>query len=244
MHFVSVIMPYFKKKEYVEKSILSVINQTYKNLELIIIYDDESMDDFDYISNICRKFKNIKIIKNIENLGAGESRNIGIKTATGDLIAFIDADDYWYEKKIEKQINFLQKNNYKFIFCNYIKKSQNSEREIICNKKYLDYSNLLKSCDIGLSTVLIETNLIKQNLFPNLKTKEDYVVWLQITKKEIQAYCLNEILVIWNNSKNSLSSNIIQKILDGYKVYRVYEKFSLFKSFLLLIVLSINLIRK
>ncbi len=244
MHFVSVIMPYFKKKEYVEKSILSVINQTYKNLELIIIYDDESMDDFDYISNICRKFKNIKIIKNIENLGAGESRNIGIKTATGDLIAFIDADDYWYEKKIEKQINFLQKNNYKFIFCNYIKKSQNSEREIICNKKYLDYSNLLKSCDIGLSTVLIETNLIKQNLFPNLKTKEDYVVWLQITKKEIQAYCLNEILVIWNNSKNSLSSNIIQKILDGYKVYRVYEKFSLFKSFLLLIVLSINSIRK
>ena len=244
MHFVSVIMPYFKKKEYVEKSILSVINQTYKNLELIIIYDDESMDDFDYISNICRKFKNIKIIKNIENLGAGESRNIGIKTATGDLIAFIDADDYWYEKKIEKQINFLQKNNYKFIFCNYIKKSQNSEREIICNKKYLDYSNLLKSCDIGLSTVLIETNLIKQNLFPNLKTKEDYVVWLQITKKEIQAYCLNEILVIWNNSKNSLSSNIIQKILDGYKVYRVYEKFSLFKSFLLLIILSLNSIRK
>ena len=244
MHFVSVIMPYFKKKEYVEKSILSVINQSYKNLELIIIYDDESMEDFGYISNICDKFKNIKVIRNIKNLGAGESRNIGIKSATGDLIAFIDADDYWYEKKLEKQINFLQKNNYKFIFCNYIKKSQNNEKEIVCKKKYLNYSNLLNSCDIGLSTVLIETNLIKQNLFPNLKTKEDYVVWLQITKKEIPAYCLNEILVIWNNSKNSLSSNITQKILDGYKVYRVYEKFSFFKSFLLLIVLSLNSIRK
>ena len=121
MYFVSVIMPYFKKKEYVEKSILSVINQSYKNLELIIIYDDESMDDFEYISKICNKFKNIKIIKNIKNLGAGESRNIGIKSATGDLVAFIDADDYWYEEKLEKQINFLQKNNYKFIFCNYIK---------------------------------------------------------------------------------------------------------------------------
>ena len=167
MRFVSVIMPYFKKKEYVERSILSVINQTYKNLELIIIYDDESMDDFKYISNICGKFKNIKIIKNTENLGAGESRNIGIKIATGDLIAFIDADDYWYEKKLEKQINFLQKNNYKFIFCNYIKKSRNREKEIVCKKKQLGYSNLLKSCDIGLSTVLIETNLIKKNFFPN-----------------------------------------------------------------------------
>ena len=244
MHLVSVIMPYFKKKEYVERSILSVINQTYKNLELILIYDDESMDDFEYISNICGKFKNIKIIKNIKNLGAGESRNIGIKSATGDLVAFIDADDYWYEEKLEKQINFLQKNNYKFIFCNYIKKTQNKEKEIVCDKRYLTYSNLLKSCDIGLSRVLIETNLIKENLFPNLKTKEDYVVWLQITKKEIQAYCLNEILVIWNNSKNSLSSNIIQKILDGYKVYRVYEKFGLLKSFVLLIILSLNSLRK
>tara|TARA_A100001011_G_C14236509_1_gene811258 strand:+ start:692 stop:1405 length:714 start_codon:yes stop_codon:yes gene_type:complete len=237
-------MPYFKKKEYVEKSILSVINQSYKNLELIIIYDDESMDDFEYISKICNKFKNIKIIKNIKNLGAGESRNIGIKSATGDLVAFIDADDFWYEEKLEKQINFLKKNNYKFIFCNYIKKSQNSEKEVVCKKKYLGYSNLLKSCDIGLSTVLIETNLIKKNLFPSLKTKEDYVVWLQITKKEIQAYCLNEILVIWNNSKNSLSSNTIQKILDGYKVYRVYEKFSFLKSFMLLIILSLNSIKK
>ena len=108
----------------------------------------------------------------------------------------------------------------------------------------MGYSNLLKSCDIGLSTVLIETNLIKKNLFPSLKTKEDYVVWLQITKKEIQAYCLNEILVIWNNSKNSLSSNTIQKILDGYKVYRVYEKFSFLKSFMLLIILSLNSIKK
>ena len=244
MYFVSVIMPYFKKKEYVEKSILSVINQSYKNLELIIIYDDESMDDFEYISKICNKFKNIKIIKNIKNLGAGESRNIGIKFATGDLVAFIDADDYWYEKKLEKQINFLQKNNYKFTFCNYVKKSQNSEKEIACKKKYLSYSNLLKSCDIGLSTVLIETNLIKENLFPNLKTKEDYIVWLQITKKKVQAYCLNEVLVIWNNSKNSLSSNTIQKILDGYKVYRVYQKFSIIKSLLLLIILSFNSIRK
>ena len=244
MYFVSVIMPYFKKKEYVEKSILSVINQTYKNLELIIIYDDESMEDYGFIFNICKKFKNIKIIKNIKNLGAGESRNIGIKSATGDLVAFIDADDYWYEEKLEKQINFLQKNNHKFIFCNYIKKSQNSEKEIVCKKEYLGYSNLLKSCDIGLSTVLIEANLIKENLFPNLKTKEDYVVWLQITKRKIQAYCLNEILVIWNNSKNSLSSNIIQKILDGYKVYRVYEKFGLVKSFVLLIILSLNSLRK
>ena len=103
---------------------------------------------------------------------------------------------------------------------------------------------LLKSCDIGLSTVLIKSNLIKKNLFPNLKTKEDYVVWLNITKQKINAYCLDETLVIWNNTKNSLSSNVSQKILDGYKVYRVYEKFNLLKSIFYLIILSLNSFKK
>ena len=77
-----------------------------------------------------------------------------------------------------------------------------------------------------------------------MTTKEDYVVWLQITKKNIQAYCLDEILVIWNNSKNSLSSNTMQKISDGYKVYRIYQKFSVLKSLFFLILLSLNSLKK
>tara|TARA_A100001011_G_scaffold397675_1_gene499454 strand:- start:1462 stop:2175 length:714 start_codon:yes stop_codon:yes gene_type:complete len=237
-------MPYFKKKEYVEKSILSVMHQTYSNLELIIVYDDESLDDYHYILNISEKFKNIKIIKNDKNVGAGESRNIGIKSANGNLVAFIDADDYWYKEKLEKQIKFLDENNYQFIFCNYIKKNKNREKKILFKNKYLDYFSLLKSCDIGLSTVLVKTDLINKNLFPNLVTKEDYVVWLKITKNNINAYCLDETLVIWNNSKNSLSSNIIQKILDGYKVYKVYQNFSILKSLLYLTILSLNSLRK
>ena len=244
MYFVSVIMPYFKKKEYVERSILSVINQTYKNLELIIIYDDESMDDFGYISNICDKFKNIKVIRNIKNLGAGESRNIGIKSATGDLVAFIDADDYWFEEKLEKQINFLQKNNHKFIFCNYIKKSQNSEKEIVCKKEYLSYSNLLKSCDIGLSTVLLRTNIIKSNRFPNLKAKEDFVLWLNLILDNVKIYGMDENLVLWKKSKNSLSSSTLQKLLDGFRVYNSYMKFNIFKSIYYLLCLSLNYFKK
>ena len=244
MYFVSVIMPYFKKKEYVKKSILSVMNQTYNNLELIVVYDDESNNDYEYINNICLKYKNIKLIKNKKNLGAGESRNIAISLSKGNLISFIDADDFWYKEKLEKQVKFLNENNYEFVFCNYLKETGNIEKTISFKKKYLDHSMLLKSCDIGLSTVLIKSNLIKKNMFPNLKTKEDYVVWLNITKQKINAYCLDETLVIWNNTKNSLSSNVSQKILDGYKVYRVYEKFNLLKSIFYLIILSLNSFKK
>tara|TARA_B100001029_G_scaffold169001_1_gene163522 strand:+ start:438 stop:1175 length:738 start_codon:yes stop_codon:yes gene_type:complete len=244
MHLVSVIMPYFRKKEFVEQSILSVMNQSFKNIELIIIYDDENFEDYEYISKICKNYKNIKIIKNKKNLGAGESRNVGIKSSKGDLIAFIDADDYWYKNKLEKQIKFMDENSYQFIFCDYIIKSKNGEKIISYKNKFLDYSILLKSCDIGLSTVIISSDLIKENLFPKLITKEDYVVWLQITKKKINAYCLNETLVIWNKTHNSLSSNILQKIFDGYKVYRFYEKFNFIKSLFFLIILSFNSLKK
>ena len=107
MQLVSVIMPYYRKKEYVENAIISVENQSYKNIELIIIYDDDDINDFKFLKNITQKYNNIKILKNDHNIGAGLSRNKGIKNANGNLIAFIDADDFWYSEKIEKQISYL-----------------------------------------------------------------------------------------------------------------------------------------
>ena len=108
----------------------------------------------------------------------------------------------------------------------------------------MDYNDLLKSCDIGLSTVLINKKKIPENFFPILKTKEDYVAWLKLTKENTKAYKLDDILVTWNKTKNSLSSNIFQKIKDGYKVYRVYEKFNVLISVFYLIRLALNSLKK
>lgn len=150
----------------------------------------------------------------------------------------------WNKKKLEKQILFIKKNKYNFIFCNYIKRKNQKEKKIICNEKFLDYKKLLKSCDIGLSTVMIKSSLLKKNLFPSLKTKEDYVLWLKITKKNIRAYNMSETLVVWNSVKNSLSSNIIQKIKDGFLVYKKYQGFNLLKSIYYLTLLSVNSLKK
>ena len=76
----------------------------------------------------------------------------------------------------------------------------------------MSYSDLLKSCDIGLSTVLLNKKIVDNNLFPSLKTKEDYVAWLKLTKKNINAYNLQENLVIWRSVKGSLSSGLFQKL--------------------------------
>jgi len=244
MPLVSVIIPYFNKKNYIKDAVNSVLNQTFKNLEIIIIYDDENLSDYDYLMNEFKNIKNIKIFKNIKNVGAGLSRNIGIKKSNGEIIAFLDSDDIWLPNKLEDQLNFMVKNNYEFTFSNYEKKLLNGSTIKAEAQKEFDYNDLLKSCDIGLSTVMLNKKIIKENLFPNLVTKEDYVAWLNITKSNIAAHNVEKNLVIWKQVKNSLSSNFLQKFFDGFRVYYIYEKFNLIKSIFLLIRLSINSLKR
>jgi len=243
MPLVSVIIPYFKKKEYIEKTLESVLNQTFKDFEIIIIYDDDDLQEYNFLVNISNGIEKIKIIKNSKNLGAGVSRNIGIKNSSGKFFAFIDADDLWLPKKLDKQISFMTKNNIEFCFCGYQKKLLNKNIEVKTDKNELNYNDLINSNVIGLSTVVLKKNIIEENLFPKLKTQEDYAAWLKLIKKN-KAYNLQETLVIWNKSSNSLSSNFFQKISDAFKVYYFYENFNIIKSIYCLIKLSLNSLRR
>jgi len=243
MSLISVIMPYRQKKEYVHKAIKSVMGQTYKKFELIIIFDDEKKDDLNFIRSITKNKKKIKIIINKKNIGAGAARNKGIRKAKGKYIAFIDSDDFWKPNKLEKQIKFIESNKYKFIFSSYLIKDGN-KLKIRYAKKKLNYNDLLKSCDIGLSTVMLEKSIVPKNMFPKLNTKEDYVAWLKICKKKITAHGQKDIFVIWNNTKNSLSKPLMRKLIDAFKVYYSYEKLSLITSLIYVFRLSLNYLIK
>ena len=105
----TVIIPYYKKKDTIKRAIKSVILQTYKNLELILIYDDQDNFDLKFLKNLKKLDKRIKIIVNKKNLGAGESRNVGIKNSKGKFICFLDADDTWKKNKLLFQINLMIK---------------------------------------------------------------------------------------------------------------------------------------
>ena len=247
MYFVSVIMPYFKKKEYVEKSILSVMKQTYRNLELIIVYDDESGEDYEYINNICNKFHNIKVIKNKKNLGAGESRNIGIKFSKTKYIAFLDSDDLWHKNKLKFQLDYM--NKYQLLISHTSYNIINESGKKISSrksKKKLYYKDILNSCDIGLSTVMINLNFLNKNnfKFPKIKTKEDYVLWLKILKKTSFIKGINKNLTNYRKTKNSLSSSSFVNIINGYKVYRDYMKMGIIESLYRLLILSTNYLKK
>ena len=236
-------MPYTQKREYVNKAIKSLLGHTYKKFQLIIIFDDEKKDDLNFIKSITKNKKKIKIIINNKNIGAGAARNKGIKKAKGKYIAFIDSDDFWKPNKLKKQIKFIESNKYKFIFSSYLIKDEN-KLKIRYAKKKLNYNDLLKSCDIGLSTVMLEKSIVPKNVFPKLNTKEDYVAWLKICKKRITAHGQKDIFVIWNNTKNSLSKPLMRKLIDAFKVYYSYEKLSLITSLIFVFRLSLNYLIK
>jgi teichuronic acid biosynthesis glycosyltransferase TuaG len=245
MKLVSIIIPYFKNIKFIEKTINSILNQTYQNFEIIIIYDDENHDDLRVIKQIICNQNKIKLMINKKNLGAGFSRNTGILHSKGDYIAFIDSDDYWDCEKLQIQLNFMQSQNIDFTHTSY-RILDKSCRIKGCRKAkdIIDFKKLLKSCDIGLSTVMIKKDLLITNKFPNLKTKEDFVLWLNLLKQGNSIYAIDKNLTYWRKTKNSLSSNIYQKIIDGYSVYKDYMKMNTFKSILYLIFLSINSFRK
>mgnify|MGYP001197653055 FL=1 len=244
MSLVSIIIPYYKKKDDINTTINSILNQNFKNYEIIIVYDDENKEDLKLIQEIKQKDERIKLLINERNLGAGESRNRGIKIAKGKFIAFIDADDIWKPLKLSKQIDFMIKNNFSITHTSY--NIVNDEKKIIGLRKAknLIFSDLLKSCDVGLSTVILEKKILNDNKFAKLNTKEDYVLWLNLSKDGHEFKALNESLTDWKLSKNSLSSSTLRKLIDGYKVYRIYLRQSVVKSVISLLTLSFNFLKK
>ena len=238
---ISVIIPYYRKRNYIKKTLTSVFSQSFKNFEVILIYDDQNLKDLYYIR---KNFKSVKlrIIINKSNIGAGYSRNVAIKHSLGKYIAFLDADDYWHKDKLSLQLNFMEKNLCKISHTDYTIAGNTKNQKRIAKK--LSFNEIIKSCDIGLSTVMLKKNILKKNLFPNLRTKEDYVLWLKILKSGIKIYPINKNLTIWRKTENSLSSNLMQKIKDGYSVYRHYLKQSPWQSLISLSRLSFNFIVK
>ena len=246
MILVSVIIPYFKKRTYIQETLKSVISQTHKNLEILIIYDDENKIDLNFIKELKKKDKRIKLRINKKTLGAGYSRNEGIKYAKGKYVAFLDSDNLWKKNKIEYQLGYMIKNNFKISHTSYeVINFENKIQNIRKSKSFKSYKQILKSCDIGLSTVMIKKKIFSNYLkFPNLVTKEDFVLWLRFLKKGYKIGYLSKNLTSWRNLSNSLSSSTLQKLKDGFIVYNKYMKFNILKSLYYLFMLGLNSVLK
>ena len=211
MDKVSVIIPVYNNSNFIRECIDSVINQTYKNLEILIIDDNSTDNSRDIIDSY--KDKRIKKIYFKKNKGAGLARNEGIKKSTGNYICFIDSDDYWVLDKIEKQLKFIKDNNYTFIYSNYIYYKE-GKTHIAKVPKELNYTQAIKNTAIFTSTVMLNMNVLKKEdiYMPELKIGQDAATWWQILKKGIVAHGMNEELSIYRVGNLSLSHNKLRAL--------------------------------
>ena len=201
---VSVVIPTYKRSDKLEKAIKSVVNQTYKNLEIIIIDDNAKFpQEREKTRNIVKKYKNIKLIENERNLGGPLTRNVGIRNATANYIAFLDDDDEFINTKIELQMKLMKEKeaenvNVGLIYCYKNIYRTNGELAFIgmVNKEGNCLFEHMKECIETTSTWLCKKEiLIKCGMFENLKAHEDNILLMKILASGYEVYRVPEALV-------------------------------------------------
>src|SRR5690554_5302137 len=184
-NLVSIITPTFNSEKYIQQTIQSVQNQTYQNWEMIIVDDYSSDATVRIIEEIAIQEPRITLIKSDRNSGTGIARNKAIDKAKGRYIAFLDADDLWKPRKLEVQIEFLQKENAYFTFSFYecIDENGNSLNKAIKAPNPLRYSQLLFCNYVGNLTGIYDTNFFGKIPMSSIRNRQDWIHWLTILQK-------------------------------------------------------------
>lgn len=202
---VSIVMPMYNDGKYIEKTLQSVLSQTYPNFELIVVDDCSTDDSITIVKR--QQDKRIRLFENPSNSGAAHSRNVALKKAKGKWIAFLDADDCWYPEKLEKQLLFMEKNKYDFSFTEYYEADgELRKRFLISGPRKITSYKMRKCCYLGCLTVMY--NREKAGLIQvdeKLLKRNDYAIWIQVSKK-LDAYLLKEPLAIYRRRENGIST--------------------------------------
>lgn len=228
---VSIITPSYNCERFIAKTIESVLAQTYKNWEMIIIDDCSPDNSNKIIEEYIKKDNRIKLIKLKKNSGPAIARNRGIEEAKGRYIAFLDADDLWYPKKLEQQIVFMDENDLSFTYSSYnLIDEEGNDLGFFKTKEKITYREMLKTCSVGCLTAIYDTEKLGKVYMPNILKRQDYGLWLKILRKINATKGIMEPLGAYRILKNSVSSNKINAAKYQWKIYREVEKLSLIKS--------------
>lgn len=229
----------YNSEDYISETIKSVLNQTHKNWELLLI-DDKSQDNtLAIIKPFLEANTNIKILKNNVNSGAAISRNNGIIQANGDYIAFLDADDLWKPNKLKAQLNFMKTENCEVCYSSYelIDEQGKPLNKRVKALKTLTYKKLLKSNYIGNLTGIYRVENIGELATANLRKRQDWLLWLSAIKtSEKPAKGVQESLAYYRVRSNSISSNKFNLLKYNYWVYKKGLGYSALKSICAMLV--------
>ena len=215
---VSVIIPTFNRFNLISRAIDSVLSQTIKPFEIIVVDDGSSDNTSTFIKN---NYKSVKLIKQ-KNLGVSKARNVGIKNSSGDWIAFLDSDDEWKKNKLEVQIKSLSEYDY-YSVCHTNEIWIRNGIRVNQKKRHQKYGGdifdkCLDICRISPSSIIFKKNIIDEVGWfdEGLPICEDYDLWLRITAN-FKILFIDKPLVI----KYGGHSDQLSKSVNGIEAYRI-----------------------
>lgn len=232
---VSIITPTFNSERFIAETILSVEAQTYKDWEMIIVDDCSTDRTAEIVASFQEKDSRIKYLYNSTNKGSAFSRNIAIQKAKGKWIAFLDSDDLWHPEKLEKQIEFMTRNDIHFSYTNYCEIDESSKEigvlisgpEVITNKLMRAY------CWPGCLTVMYDAEFLGLMQTAEIKINEEYALWIKISSVA-NCHLLDENLAKYRRHNNSLTDKSYLELTKWhYIMFRVAEGKNIIASLLL-----------
>jgi teichuronic acid biosynthesis glycosyltransferase TuaG len=241
---VSIILPNYNSSKTIVATINSIIQQTYKHWELIIV-DDCSDKKTKNILSKYKKIKKIKIFYLNKKKKAGYCRNLAIKNSKSYYVAFIDSDDLWGKNKLKLQIKFMQKNNYFFTYTNYktFKINSSIKKNIIVPEKF-NFDSFVKNTSIATSTMIVKRSTANRIKFSNTKICEDYFYKCQLLRRTGVAYCYPSCLTEYQIRSGSLQSNRIRNLYWIWKINKSLNHFNVLKNLISIFFISLNSLKK
>jgi teichuronic acid biosynthesis glycosyltransferase TuaG len=209
---ISIILPVFNAKGFIDNTISSVLEQTFCNWELIIIDDCSDDRTYEYLCNKYKDVPSIRIFQNEVNSGAGVTRNKGLEKASAKIIAFVDADDVWLPQKLEIQSIHMRQHNSAIVHSSYsfIDEDGKSILGRVTASPKVDLNSYMRNTEIGMSTSLINRELVGDFSFDAMRTRQDTKLWLTLLEKGFISEGISEVLVRYRIRSGQISGNKLE----------------------------------
>ena len=232
MATISIVVPVYNAAKYIEQTVSMVQKQTYTDWELILVEDCSKDESRKVLQNLETSLQDsrIRMIYKEKNEGAAMARNTGIMAATGEYLAFLDADDIWKETKLEKELAFLKQKDAAFVFTSYEfgDEQGNGTGKFVNVPDTLNYKQALSRTVIFTSTTLFDLKKLGKELVTMpIVPSEDSATWWQILRAGYTAYGFQEVTTVYRRPPKSLSSNKGKAIQRIWYLYRKVERLSL-----------------
>jgi teichuronic acid biosynthesis glycosyltransferase TuaG len=229
----TIITPIYNAEDFLADSLDSILNQSYQDWEAILINDNSTDGSLEIAQRFTQLDSRFKIINQSESGGAAKARNSGIEAAKGRFIAFLDSDDIWLPEKLNEQISFMKSNDIDFSFTAYNFISEKGVLgDFVTVPNEVSYKTLLRGNIIACLTAVYDTKKLGKVYMPDILKRQDFALWLKITKTGVNAVGINESFAHYRLRTGSLSSTKFNTMMHTWGVYRNVEKFSVLSSFL------------